>query len=176
MTLSGNHHTCMTYSKQNVKAPKHVTLSGPFSLISYFNSNLYNVNFCIDFVLFLKGLNMREFQNTEKFVTFLKSLILQKVCIAVSNVGFYRNSSKNRSSLSIQRDRKCSGISIYLRVCHWLSQRHFDEIKRNTRKPPGNSFYFSFTLVFFLFFSYFVFACTFFLLCFSKTKEKTSKT
>ena len=55
----------MTYSK-------HVTLSGLFSLISYLI--LISIAFCIDFVSFLKGLNMREFQNNDNFIIFWKKI------------------------------------------------------------------------------------------------------
>jgi len=38
---------------------------------------------CIDFVSFLKGQILREFQNIKKFVIFWKNMILKKECIAI---------------------------------------------------------------------------------------------
>jgi len=50
---------------------------------------------CIDFVLFLKGQILREFQGIEKFVIFWKKHDFEKGMHSyVFNVSFNRNSSK----------------------------------------------------------------------------------
>jgi len=50
---------------------------------------------CIDFVSFLKGQILREFQNIKKFVIFWKQRDFEKGMHSyLSNVGFNRNPSK----------------------------------------------------------------------------------
>ena len=51
---------------------------------------------CIDFVLFLEGRILREFQNIEKFLIFWKKKhdLVKGMCSYISNVGFNQNLSK----------------------------------------------------------------------------------
>ena len=70
---------------------------------------------CMDFVLFLKGKILREFQNIEKFVIFWKGMIWKRPeCKAIfptlSSIETRRKRldlMKNRISFSISKNRKC---------------------------------------------------------------------
>ena len=58
---------------------------------------------CIDFVLFLKGKILREFQNIEKFVIFWEKHDFEKDMYSyVSNVGFNRTRGKR---LDLRKNR-----------------------------------------------------------------------
>lgn len=152
----------MTYSK-------HVTLSGLFSLISYLI--LISIAFCIDFVSFLKGLNMREFQNNDNFIIFWKKIWIQKEMLCFQHWLKTKLTEKTRSNekwhfLYIWRNWKCPqyisevGLSAYgLRSLH--NKRHFHKIKQSTQKPHGVNCFLSFGLVFCLPLIFFLLVCFF---------------
>ena len=88
-------HGYVTHSEKHAKAPKHITLSVFFL---WFNIlTLIFITLCIDFVSLLKGqINLREFQNIEKFLVFRKKYdsITKGMHSYISNFSLNCNLSK----------------------------------------------------------------------------------
>jgi len=92
MTSSGHAHGHVTNTEKTQMLPGKLLCRDFFHWCNILIEIL--ITLCIDFVLFLKGQILREFQNIKKFVIFWKKHDFEKGMHSyLSNVGFDRNLS-----------------------------------------------------------------------------------